>query len=1447
MTENAVFTAIPGGRIPDTDLLQVTVFVTPKLDESGLGNPGDLVELTAFDAFSNWPRTVADATWVFEIDGIDQAEGRPLDNPIVPNPDLWEALFGRTRVGDAGFQHFEDAVVHTYPVDEVLSAVTDLYRTIALASPTEFPPITRGPLNDAIEHLGLPPRWDWDREGGRRAGTRAGLQDLRQESDAHARYVDWDTVPAEDAAKVGLAAAVSFFDRGVGNPASDAAATTPAPEPVPPEFHSFVARCADFPELLRHLGLAIDLQIPDDPAIHEYTTIRVVDVAGQHPLSGLLTPPAARPLTLTHHTDRIWAPASREERPDIVDGSLAIDDSRRFTVEQLDPDGSALKLSTFLADLARTNIELEASARRNNNAPSMTPDASSLPALKSAGLLIARRNRAAQLVPHFDRAAEHEASRTHGDPTMLWAADLTRGWRVDVVDSHSARDEWLSLHRRVGNYELVAPGEAPQPLPVQPEPDEAYLKAASTSSNDPAPQADQYLHETLAGWDGWSLAVKRPGLPQNETTTVPAHDEPTVADTGFPLAARFRVAPGSLPRLRFGRHYRLRVRAVDLSGRSIPADQLDDAHVRDLDHTYQRWEPVPSPAVVPLTEYTEGESLMRMVIRSTLDVGVDDYTALDRVRNLLGHNPSGDTGIVYRPANERHLAAPITGVQFAETHGVFDAAFTGDPDDVAAQFEIAAKEAGSYLTLPGGRVVNHLGRDNPTALDGTKSQTLGQGEYIVHPTHDLPLPYLPDPLSRGISFTTLPGDSATRLLRWPGDPSTWHDRKPVLLRIIDGDNPPQFDSDARLLTVSLPKATITTVRLSSFLDPDDVDLMRVWHLIAENQPPTTTQTDAVQQGQHWMITPFGELTLVHAVEKPLEPPTIVLGTEPLRAAHATYSLLPGTVHNHAASTGRIDIDARWDDPVDDVAAEGPSIQPKSAHVGDFQLEAFEARAQLWPTSGPAAGPYGPRHGIRHEFGDTRHRYVYYAPTATTRFREYFPPEITDRPELVTSIGPTLKVDVPSSARPAPPDVRYIVPTWEWREQPLAVEGSPLAVRRVRTGGGLRVYLGRPWYSSGPDELLGVVLRVQPWISWVSDVRRGVLGRAEATALTDAWARLVLERADVAVQADTPVTEQLTHHLLASATPVEQQTLIPEARTDEEHFLVATRTAIAAARRDDGITTTAVTAAGLPDITALFAHTGPEARRFTSVWGADPVFAGNPVPAGPYIHQFALRTAVGHAVTLSEVLGDSVTVVGHQPQYDADRKLWYCDIQLDAGTAYTPLIQLGLARYQPHSVPGEEISKVVVADFAQLLPVREATYVISPDSTALTVTLSGALGVPKHARSLPDFASEIRASRHVEAWIERLPTGSTSDLDWKLVDEPVTLTVRMGLADIVAEQYGNVEWAGAVAVPERADGERLRVRVIEYEVHLADTVTVPISAAAAPRARRLVYSDGVDLP
>jgi hypothetical protein len=104
---------------------------------------------------------------------------------------------------------------------------------------------------------------------------------------------------------------------------------------------------------------------------------------------------------------------------------------------------------------------------------------------------------------------------------------------------------------------------------------------------------------------------------------------------------------------------------------------------------------------------------------------------------------------------------------------------------------------------------------------------------------------------------------------------------------------------------------------------------------------------------------------------------------------------------------------------------------------------------------------------RHHLNDTKHHRIAYTPVATSRFREYFAP---DQEGGFVRTGAPVLVDVPASTRPNTPQIAYVVPTFGWQRQT-----ETNLKRSVRFGGGLRVYLERPWFSSGDGELLGVSL------------------------------------------------------------------------------------------------------------------------------------------------------------------------------------------------------------------------------------------------------------------------------------------------------------------------------------------------------------------------------------
>jgi hypothetical protein len=199
----------------------------------------------------------------------------------------------------------------------------------------------------------------------------------------------------------------------------------------------------------------------------------------------------------------------------------------------------------------------------------------------------------------------------------------------------------------------------------------------------------------------------------------------------------------------------------------------------------------------------------------------------------------------------------------------------------------------------------------------------------------------------------------------------------------------------------------------------------------------------------------------------------------------------GAVDIHGPSTEQLSAEASWTDDVDDLSHLGPSEQKHGALAFTIRIHEEEDIAVLTPAPEPPSPQevkvevpgFGPVwvHGVRHLLGDTRHHLIDYRFRASTRFREYFDADAIaggpDDPDLPTDdgqsvVGPVTTLNIPSSARPAAPIVHSVIPLLRWDEG--TEPEQPVALRRRRRAG-VRIYLERPWYSSGSGELLAVLL------------------------------------------------------------------------------------------------------------------------------------------------------------------------------------------------------------------------------------------------------------------------------------------------------------------------------------------------------------------------------------
>jgi hypothetical protein len=409
------------------------------------------------------------------------------------------------------------------------------------------------------------------------------------------------------------------------------------------------------------------------------------------------------------------------------------------------------------------------------------------------------------------------------EPGLLHAEDLRRGVRIDVREGLGP---WWSLHRRrttltVGGVERAYEAEG-------------MLTTGATRK--PGEAGRLYLTEVLARWSGWSLSVPQPGNPLAEDNSQAIAEGSEVLnepDPAFPARFAHQVVPGSLPRLRFGRTYQLRARAVDLADTDLPpgggqavqlpVDALPGAGSPSSTTVtppvpFLRWEPIPAPAMLPQAPRDEGGSLTRIVLRSDHDQDPGQ--------------PSPDPAIpfVYARDSQRWLTAPVATPELVERHGALDdgAGFRADAHAILADRTDAAFEQ-----------VADVVRDPANYY------------RVYYPGPDgglpaLPVPHLPDPLAASLAVRGLPGraDDDPLLLPFSTD-AGWPTTQPVHLILlaspdeVAADDGP--DGGAHVLRIRLPKATRLRLPVSCALpgagDAGEqlrlLELLAVWRGLVE--------------------------------------------------------------------------------------------------------------------------------------------------------------------------------------------------------------------------------------------------------------------------------------------------------------------------------------------------------------------------------------------------------------------------------------------------------------------------------------------------------------------------------------------------------------------------------------------------------------------------------------
>ena len=304
-------------------------------------------------------------------------------------------------------------------------------------------------------------------------------------------------------------------------------------------------------------------------------------------------------------------------------------------------------------------------------------------------------------------------------------------------------------------------------------------------------------------------------------------------------------------------------------------------------------------------------------------------------------------------------------------------------------------------------------------------------------------------------------------------------------------------------------------------------------------------------------------------------------------------------------------------------------------------------------------------------------------------------------------------------------------------------------------------MNRPWYSSGADELLGVVLEHQPWLTWPLESGAGLEVSASAQAMRRRGRRAAARRpgsCKAAGPASRPPAERLLEGIAAhrgrgaARRSARDRTTRRSPRTGRRPRRARAR------RRTVSPRAHGRTARSLDQArSCLLAGRRPAAVRHAL--GPDPIWGSATGQPGPYIHQFPLRVAVGERASPSWRRPAT-----SRPSSDTSPTSTGA---ASSGTATSSSTRAGRTSRSSgsrslaisrHPIPGQHLSKVVFPDFAQLVAERTAA-VTGLGRAAVAVSLRGPGGYTENARVPVPAWRRSRCcafSRFAVAQVERLP-------------------------------------------------------------------------------------------
>jgi hypothetical protein len=960
---------------------------------------------------------------------------------------------------------------------------------------------------------------------------------------------------------------------------------------------------------------------------------------------------------------------------------------------------------------------------------------------------------------------------------IAMGADLIVGYRMDVRPAGAPG--WLSLNLRNGQWrpDPDTYGTGTIDLGV----DEGWTEPAGAGATG-SPGAEQRYAQAVSVWTGWSQSIERPGKAIDEASEAAAINPFSPPPPGFGATIDYVAPPGGakLPILRFGTVYDLRLRIVYLGGAAKDLGAVEPRSAR-RSVAYLRHEPVLSPGWWTGDNGTGSEVVGGLPAEAQTVTGVqgtEPYTWVQSPQIVVIRSAGNGASVNPRQVGTRWITPTRVSPWLVEQHGLLD---SGGRPDPAKYSQIAARDAAFYgPSTPG---YTEVGDAVVFAWTAPSQGTT---------------PYYPDPLSSGVLLRGVPTPGGTTTEASAAFGGTWPDLVPVQLN-VGGTGIPGASVSGQVVDLQVAPGRTERLRASSSIPAGQLGLLDLWDRVKS----TASAADAAK-GAFWQLTPYADITVVHATKQPVSAPYFASGDtwSGQRSEGEIQCVISGTMHIDQPSTESVSLTGTLTSGIDGgPGTPAPSI--RSASVGDIGTVNVANPAPGGPVG---SSSYAMEATVQLE--DTRRHDLGLVGTAYSRYAEYFRqlrevtysvgstapiivlPTSTGAKQVIVpgsarvqwtsggqSVTGTLNVDyteqasegtitpiagggipagsivvsaisdpvslsssasatgsmsrdlvLPASARPQPPDVAWTLPAFTWNPASTATTGR--SVTSTRSSASLRIYLERPWFTSGVNEDLAVLVRPS----------RG------ASAVTDYVSRW-------------------------GGDPV-------------------------------------VTGGG--SLPAAW----PVARHFTNAGGA---VTGVQMAEDASLRVDVVRYVVGREAGDGSLIG-----------WDDERDQWYVDLDVDIDAAYRPFIRLALARYQAGAPAALRLSPVTLLDVVQLDPARTATVAVrKAGGYEASVSLAG-----------PSYQASRTGSGPGRTFLvhERLSEEDSPGPSAVLWQE-VTRTEITG-----RYSGGQGRWSGKIVLGADIGGGRHRLVIEQYEEWRTDGGVGPRGS----KGLRLVHQDVIAL-